>query len=130
MIIKSEVSFCILLFFTINIFAQNEGSITGVVKDESNNSPIEFVNVLLQKNLDSSRVEGTVTNKKGKFSFANIEPGEYFIKLSFIGYKEKIIPLIKINSPNRILDIGTVLLRDTSVTLEEVLDNISKDFIQ
>jgi len=118
---KSAISFFIVAFFTINIIAQDKAAITGIIKDESTNRPVEFVNVLLQNNLDSNKVEGTATNKEGKFYFTNVQPGEYFIKLSFIGYKTKIISAIKINRQKRILDLGTILLRDTSITLEEIM---------
>jgi outer membrane receptor protein involved in Fe transport len=125
-IYKSIISLSIVLFLLSNTFAQNNILITGIVKDESNSRPIEFVNVLLQNSRDSNKVDGTVTNKEGKFSFTNVHPGEYLIQLSFIGYKWKIIPEVKINKQNQTLDLGIILLEDTTVTLDEVMINSNK----
>ena len=119
---KSDLIIIVVLFAgCISAQVKSSSMITGFVKDSLGNHPIEFVNILLQNKLDSRKIEGTVSNKEGKFSFNNVLPGEYFIKLSFIGYKGKTIQAIKINKQNRILDLGTILLSDTTVTLQDVV---------
>ena len=113
----------IIFIFTINLAAQTQNniSVTGAVKDSLKEQPLEFVNVLMQNNSDTSKFMGTSTGKNGKFIFTNVQPGDYLIKLSFIGYKEKIIPSIKIDNRKQNIDLGTILLSDTTVTLEDVL---------
>lgn len=57
-------------------------SVGGVVKEASSESVLPGANVLLQElNL------GTTTGSDGTFRFATVQPGEYVLSVSFIGYK-------------------------------------------
>jgi outer membrane receptor protein involved in Fe transport len=128
MILKRLLFLTISLFFCITTYSQTTGVglISGIVKDSITSHPIEFVNVLLQSNVDRARVAGTITDNKGKFEFNKIIFGNYLIKLSYLGYKDKTITPLKINSKSRVIDLGTILLSDTTVTLEEVLVSSQK----
>lgn len=55
-------------------------TVTGVVTDAENNEPLPGATV----KFDKSR--GTVTNEAGKYK-AELQPGEYELSISFIGYK-------------------------------------------
>lgn len=57
------------------------GSIKGTVSDE-NGKPINGANVLLKE----IRL-GCATDLQGAYSFRNIKPGKYNIRISFIGYR-------------------------------------------
>ena len=105
-----------LLFLTFGVCATvtcMAQSITGKVVDE-NNSPLDYVNVVLLK-ADSTYVSGTVTDENGLFTFENTPDIPKFVKLSSIGYNEKIldIPLTG--------NVGTVYLEPTTVMLGEVI---------
>ena len=105
-----------LLFLTFGVCATMTcmaQSITGKVVGE-NNSPLDYVNVVLLK-ADSTFVSGTVTDENGLFTFENTPDIPKFVKLSSIGYNEKIldIPLTG--------NVGTVYLEPTTVMLGEVI---------
>jgi outer membrane receptor protein involved in Fe transport len=112
-----------IILFSISLSAQsnNMGSVNGFVKDSLSGEPIEFVNVILENNVDGAAILGAVTNHNGKFEFKNVKYGRYSIKLSYLGYKTKITPMFTINSKNNFIDAGTILLAGTAVTLEDVL---------
>ncbi|MDD2198130.1 MAG: carboxypeptidase-like regulatory domain-containing protein, partial [Bacteroidales bacterium] len=61
----------LLLFLSINLFAQDEpkgvGTISGFVIDEISNNTVEYANVVLYSKQDSSLVTGGITNAKGYF---------------------------------------------------------------
>ena len=120
---KSSFLPAIMLLLTVNLFAQNQnsGSITGTVVDEATNSPIEFVNVILQIRSDSTVVTGTTTDKKGKFTLSNIAAGDYYIKYSLISLHEKLSPGFKIDSQHKKVNMGTVVMSETAVNMDEVL---------
>ncbi len=111
------------LLYCISISAQpiNSGSITGFVKDSSTTKPLVYVNVLLQNNTESLKSAGAITDHNGKFEFSNVKFGQYLIKISYIGYRNKITQPFSVNAENKRIDFGTIFLRDTTVTLEEVL---------
>lgn len=117
-----------LVLFSASSLAQGDkiGSITGLVKDESGGQSLEFVNVLLHTKSDSVMVTGTVTDKAGRFDFKDVASGEYYVRFSLIGYKEKFSPSFIIDGTHRKLNFGAVLLIPTTVDLDEVLVTAKK----
>jgi outer membrane receptor protein involved in Fe transport len=64
------------------MFAQSKGTITGTITDkELNNEPLPYANVLIK----GTNI-GVTTDEVGKYSLT-IEPGDYVIQFSFIGYE-------------------------------------------
>ena len=116
-------SVCILLgsmlFFTAVVFAQGRGNgtVSGVVKSDSTNRPLEFVNVILLNQSDSSIVTGTVTDSKGKFQISNVPPGDYLLTYSLLGFKEIHPSMFKIDSKRPTVSVGTALMTETAVSL-------------
>lgn len=58
--------------------------ITGTVKDSTNNQPLTGATVRLNN-------QATATNEFGKFQFEKLMPGEYVVRVSFLGFKDKVI---------------------------------------
>lgn len=70
------------LFISLLSFAQNKGTISGTITDkEANNAPLAFANALIK-----GTSIGVTTNEVGKYSLT-IEPGNYTLILSFVGYE-------------------------------------------
>jgi outer membrane receptor protein involved in Fe transport len=74
--------FILTLFISTLTFAQNKGTISGVLTDkDSNNETLPFANVLLK----GTQINAT-TDIDGKYSI-NAPAGDYVIQFSFIGYE-------------------------------------------
>jgi len=110
------------LFFTCTLFAQGRGGgvVSGIVKADSTNRPLEFVNVILLNQADSAIVTGTSTDSKGKFTIENIPDGGYFLTYSLLGYKEKQPTMFRIDSRRPALSVGTISLVETALKLDGV----------
>jgi outer membrane receptor protein involved in Fe transport len=108
-----------ILLFATAVFAQGRGNgvVSGIVKADSTNRPLEFVNVILLNHSDSSIVTGTVTDSKGKFQISNVPPGDYFLTYSLLGFKEIHPSIFKIDSKRPTVNIGTALMTETAVSL-------------
>lgn len=104
----------------------NKTTISGMVKDSKNKTPIAFVNITIKKNTDSSFITGTITNEEGRFSFADIKSGNYFIQLSYSGYTIKTQPLL-VGTLSAFLDIGTIELQQETKQLQEVTVTSKQD---
>ncbi len=107
---------------SLNAIAQNQhiGRITGTVLMESTKKPLEFVNVVVFSQSDSSLVTGAVTDNKGKYEIVNIPIGVYFIKYSLLGYEEKQSEIFIIDTQHREFDFGKTYLKESAVRMGEV----------
>jgi outer membrane receptor protein involved in Fe transport len=110
------------------------GSITGQIIDAATKRPLELVNVLLQRTSDSTLIAGIATDKNGKFAFQEVQAGEYYCRCSLVGYATKLTVPILIDAGHRNANLGKVGLRETAVSLDEILvtrekamENISID---
>jgi len=79
-----------ILFFlslTSTIYSQNF-QITGQVNDTANSS-LPGAGVTLLNPLDSSIVDGTLTDINGNFTLNNVTAGKIILKISFLGFRDK-----------------------------------------
>ncbi len=104
--------FCLLSFI---LSAQH--SIQSTIFDSKNDLPIELANVRLLRASDSTFVKGCQSNINGSFIIPNITPGNYLLKVSFMGYLEyrKIIKM-----DNRDLILKSIQLKENSHLLSGV----------
>ena len=78
---KFKLSLIVLLVSILG-FAQNKGTITGVLTDKDmKNEPLPFANAVIK-----GTTIGTSTDENGKYTLS-IEPGSYVIQFSFLGYE-------------------------------------------
>jgi len=106
----------------------NKTTISGIVKDNKNKTPIAFANVSIKKTTDSTFVAGTITNEEGRFSFTDIKSANYFIQFSYAGYIIKSQPLL-VGSLSAFLDIGTIELQQEVKQLQDVIVTSKQDDI-
>jgi len=60
--------------------------LSGVVIDTTTLTPVVYASVTLHTTTDSSLVNGSVTNRDGKFLISNVPYGEYFLQVDGMGY--------------------------------------------
>ena len=97
-----------------------KGTITGIIIDRDSKQPIEFANVVLQKDSDRTLLNGTTTNAKGHFSLDKLADGKYKIGYSFIGYEPIESQLFIIGEKNRSIDLGVLGLSVSSKEIDDV----------
>ena len=91
-------------------------TISGSIVDNQD-IPVPFANAAVYNNVDSALVGGAASDEHGDFSI-RIRPGNYYMKISFLSYREKLIP--SVNLINRNIDLGTIVLEPDSRVLETV----------
>ena len=72
--------------------AQNV-SVSGSVADASSGEPMPFVNVALMRTHDTIFMRGATTDAGGRFSIADVAPGQYLLQASFVGYETHLVNL-------------------------------------
>ncbi len=115
----------ILISLSLNIFGN---SINGIITDE-NKKPVEFSNIILHKLNDSSYLNGTTTDSLGRFEITNIEDGNYFLEVVYVGYKIDTIQNILVQN-NETKDIGTIQLKLIENMLKGVEISASRPVIE
>lgn len=86
-------------------------SLKGYVLDSKTKEFLPYASVTLHRKRDKKLVKGILTDDKGYFIIKEIPPGVYFLKADFVGFKAKIISLIKIGFKDTVIDIGKIYLK-------------------
>ena len=105
--------FWLLLITSITAQAQN---IRGKVCLEKDKSPVQFATVGLLQLPDSSMITGVITLTDGGYLFEKVKPGNYFMKVSFVGYKTGGKSVLMTGKSEIVVD--TIFLAETTASLE------------
>jgi len=118
----SVLSLVVLLLIAGTSSAQNRQSaiIEGNVIDLSTSNPLEFANIVLFNLPDSSQAAGTVTNNKGIFSLTGIKQGNYFLRISFIGYENHFVNDLRVQNNSKI-ELGKIYLAPKSYGVNDIV---------
>jgi hypothetical protein len=123
---KSKKFILLLLLCSFCLQAQEKNStkhntknVHGIIKDEASDSPVENVIVKLVSLKDSTQVASSLTDIEGKFEIKAKGDGNYFLKISLIGYELKKINL-KIDKDQETINAGEIKIKSTSINLDEV----------
>lgn len=116
------LSFISGLMLSNAILAQSPSqTIKGTVIDKQAQSPLPGVNIIV---IGSDPIKGTTTDVDGKFKLSDILPGRYDLKVSFLGYKEIVVPNVLVTSGKEVsVDIG---LEENINSLDEVVIEATK----
>ncbi|MEW5800217.1 MAG: TonB-dependent receptor [Bacteroidota bacterium] len=85
----SKIRICIFLCLSLPITIFSQGLLQGVVSDSTSSEPLVGANIHLL-----GTAIGGVTDLEGKYRITNVPAGSYFVRLSYLGYIAKVIPLV------------------------------------
>jgi outer membrane receptor protein involved in Fe transport len=119
--------FLVLTLFPLALSAQPNSNppvrgnaiITGQVWNQTDNQPVEYANVVLYRQRDSSVVNGTVTDARGKFTLAGLPPGRYYLEVSFIGFRTNRVRNLQL-APSARIDLGKIPLEPAVISMPGV----------
>jgi hypothetical protein len=81
---RRPIGLLLLCFLAVGARAQ-VATVNGFVADRTDGQPLELVNIVL---LDEGElVKGTVTDLDGLYLLSRIQPGQYVLRATFIGYE-------------------------------------------
>ncbi len=122
---KYFLSLFLLLIF-ISLKAQyKEVTVSGFIKDEKY-LPLAYVNVVLKNSKDSSFISGVLSDENGLYTLAKINPGNYLLEVSYIGYVSSNRPIyIGSLSPN--IELETIKMQEDIQQLSEVVVSTKQD---
>lgn len=98
-----------MLFANLSFSQNNKQNIRGTIIDKFSQSPIIGASVQIVNNAIS---KGTQTDVNGHYVLTALTPNRYEIKISFVGYKDALIPNVVVTSGKEVI---------LDVTMEEDL---------
>lgn len=109
------------LLCTFSIFAQNKIiTVSGRVIETDSKEAAPQATVQLLALPDSSYAAGIASNNQGLFTLPKVKAGKYILKISYIGFKTKILPVqLTNNTPE--MKMGTISLEPDAVMLKEAV---------
>lgn len=124
------------LLFASKVKAGNEvpdtkgGTISGRVLDAATNQPMEYVNIALFRSADSSLITGTISTNDGLFKLDKVASGDYYLRVSFLGFEDLHTDKISISSKSLQTNIGDIKLAVNSTSLDEVTITAEKSSVE
>ena len=106
----------LLLITSVTAQAQN---IRGKVCSEKDRSPVQFASVGLVQLPDSTMTTGVITLTDGGYLLEKVKPGNYFIRVSFVGYKTN-GKGVTVEAGITEITVDTIFLSETTASLNEV----------
>lgn len=106
----------ILILLSVNIQAQQIKGKVYIAKDKT---PAQFAQVGLLQLPDSSIVTGVITLTDGGFNFESVKPGNYFVRINYLGYKVAGRSIEVKDHQASLLD--TIYLEESATNLQEVV---------
>ncbi|GAE86486.1 hypothetical protein JCM10512_4999 [Bacteroides reticulotermitis JCM 10512] len=109
------------LFCTLSVLAQNKViTVSGRVIESDSKEPAAQATVQLLALPDSTFTTGLASNNQGAFTLSKVQAGKYLLKVSYIGFKTKLIPVQLTNSaPDK--KMGTISLDPDAMMLSEAV---------
>lgn len=141
MILKiSKLLFLLLIIFTSRTsnakhdFPENKdslnGSISGIIVDKDNNTPLGSASIQLLNQNDNSLVTGIESGTDGKFIFQKLEFGTYNLKVDLIGYSNAVVKGISSTKEKSEITLAPIRLKSGLVSTEEILVEGEKSAIE
>lgn len=118
---------CLLSIF--NAFAHQPNEvITGKVNDNAG-KPYKAATVVLHKAKDSSLVKTDITDVEGKYGFANVKPGSYFITVTAVGFAQTNSAVFNY-AETQPISMATLVLSPASKELKGVVVSGKKPLVE
>ncbi len=106
-----------LLIFTLTVLTARCYDITGLFTDASGEALPGASVSLLRANADSTYVSGGMADMDGHFKLSGVSSGKYLVKATYIGYKDKVVP-VSVSKAN--INLGNIKLDEEGKMLAEV----------
>lgn len=126
--INQFILICLLLCPVWVVAQKSSVNVSGTIKDKVSGEALPFVNIVLKKSADSSFVSGTISNDNGLFTLSNVNPGDYLLEATYIGYRKYSSPLF-IGSNSEFIHLGAILLEEVVQQLNEVVVTAQQDAV-
>jgi len=106
------------------------GKISGTLIDSVSKQPLSYASVALFRSTGKSPINGVLTDDKGNFKIDGIHPGEYKIRITYVGYPDKVVGGITTTDSKPDKNMGQIFVASGARSLNEVSVTASGPLIE
>ena len=133
---KKSLIALFLTFVGLSAMAQSKFNVSGTILEDETNEVVISATVRILNLPDSSMVAGAATGFDGSFNIKNVKAGKYALKITYVGFQTKILPLDLTNKKDKNVNVGYLhitpdskLMKDVTVTANVAKVQVSGDSI-
>lgn len=110
----------LLTLISSTAFAQ-KFDIVGTIIEKGSNAAVPSASVRVLSLPDSSMVSGASSLTNGSFKIQNVKKGKYALKVTFVGYQDKVVGLDLTNKKETTVNVGNLELIENSKLLKDAV---------
>ena len=114
----------ILMLTLMTVAILPAATLSGLIKDIKTNKVLEFANIAVYEKDSESIKTGTMSGIDGTFRVFKVPAGEYYLIVTYMGYKQKRFDGVKLNGKN--VDVGTIMLNPQTLKMGDVIVEAEK----
>ena len=133
---KKSLIALFLTFVGLSAMAQSKFNVSGTILEDETNDVVISATVRILNLPDSSMVAGAATGFDGSFSIKNVKAGKYALKITYVGFQTKVMPLDLTNKKDKNVSVGYIhivpdakMIKDVTVTANVAPVQVSGDSI-
>nr|WP_255373886.1 outer membrane beta-barrel protein [[Flexibacter] sp. ATCC 35208] len=119
-----------MLLLCTPLFLKAQSGISGTMSDSVSGSPISFGTVRLLKAAGAGFVSATRTDSIGHFILQDIKPGNYYLEITYLGYKPYRSKPMQLQDKSEVLVLGTIYMQGDKKNLNTVTVLGKQQFIE
>lgn len=116
---KTLTAILLATLFSPVAMSQSKFNVSGTVIEKGIQEPVMSATVQVLSLPDSTFVDGAATSTLGAFEIKSIKKGKYALKVSYIGYQTRVLPLDLTKEKKKDVDMGYITLETDAVMLKE-----------
>ena len=120
-----KLTFALILLISFSYISAQ--TLKGYIYSTPEKTPVEFANVLVLNLPDSSMVKGVITYMDGQYTSENIQPGNYYIRASFVGFRENGLG-VEVKEGQTEVWVDTIFLVQKTEDIDEVV--VTGDYVR
>ena len=131
---KKSLLALFLTFVGLSAMAQSKFNVSGTILEDETNEVVISATVRILNLPDSSMVAGAATGFDGSFNIKNVKAGKYALKITYVGFQTKVLPLDLTNKKDKNVNVGYLhispdskLMKDVTVTANVAKVQVSGD---
>ncbi len=116
---KSLIAVVLMAMVSTVAVAQSKFNVSGTVIEKGSSEVVMSATVQVISLPDSAFVTGAATSEVGAFEIKGVKKGNYALKVSYIGYLPRFVPLDLRKEKKRDVEMGYITLESDAIMLRE-----------